>query len=280
MSTSRIEPGTLIKERYRIVRLLGQGGMGSVYAAADQHLGLQVALKVLRPDVAADVAARQRFMRESKIAAQLTHPNIVRTYDTGDSPHGPYLVQELLTGHTLEQEIPLSSQRALRVALAVAEALAYIHARGYVHGDIKPANIMLAQQEGAERIVLLDFGIARTQGAATTTFLATPQYLAPERVQGAAPTPASDLYALGIVLYYLLAGRLPFDATMVQTILTQHVLAPLPPLAINAPNAPMLEAVVRKLTEKQPPSALRLGCRPADRPACRVEQHVPNTTTP
>src|ERR1044071_4504324 len=159
-----LQPGTLINGRYRIVRTIGSGGMGSVFAAHDERLGRQVALKLLRPDLASDQRARERFLREAQIAAQLVHPNIVRTYDVGDAPVGPYLVQELLDGRTLDTLLPLPSRRALDVTQAIADALGYIHGQGYVHCDIKPQNIMLFGQGAAERVVLLDFGIAREEG--------------------------------------------------------------------------------------------------------------------
>jgi len=228
--------------------------MGSVYAATDERLDRQVALKIVRADVTANLEARRRFAREAQIAAQLSHPNIVRTYDAGDGPHGPFLVQELIDGHTVGDSTPLSPQRTVQVALAVAQALEYLHARGYVHGDIKPGNIMVTQHNGRERIVLLDFGIARTEGAAETTLLATPQYLAPERIQGAPPSAASDLYALGITLYYLLSGRLPFDGQTMGSVVKGHLFSPLPPLADAAPNAAGLHPIIEQLTAKNPQS--------------------------
>jgi serine/threonine-protein kinase len=235
-----------------VLRLLQHGGMGSVYAATDERLDRQVALKLVRVDVTANLNTRQRFAREAQIAAQLTHPNIVRTYDAGDGSHGPFLVQELIDGYTVNQNAPLSPQRTVQVALAVAQALDYLHGRGYVHGDIKPGNIMVTQHQGHERIVLLDFGIARANGAAETTLLATPQYLAPERIQGAPPSPAADLYALGITLYFLVSGQLPFDGPTIGSVVKGHLFSPLPPLASTAPAAAGLHAVIERLTAKDP----------------------------
>ncbi|MBV9789402.1 MAG: protein kinase [Chloroflexi bacterium] len=251
-----LQPGTLINGRYRVVRTIGSGGMGSVFAAHDERLGRQVALKLLRPDLASDQRARERFLREAQIAAQLVHPNIVRTYDVGDAPEGPYLVQELLDGRTLDTLLPLPSRRALGVTEAIADALGYIHGQGYVHCDIKPQNIMLVGQGAAERVVLLDFGIARVEGTATTTLIATPHYLAPELAMGSPPAAASDWYAVGIVLFQMLADHPPFDGPTLHTIIEQHRIAPLPPLKLalggTAQETTALEAIIRKLTAKQP----------------------------
>ncbi len=260
-----VELDTLIDERYRVIRLLKQSGRGNVYAAYDKRLQRQVALKVVRPDLLADAATRKRFVREAQVAAQVTHPNLVRTYDAGESPYGPYLVQELLQGYTLDQRMPLPPQRAIGVAVAVAEGLEYLHANGYVHGDIKPANIMLVQEQDRERVVLLDFGLTQANGPGTTTLLATPHYLAPERASGAPATAAADLYALGIVLYEMLTGRVPFDAPQVPSIIAQHRQAPLPSLNVAGPNGWKLEAIVRALTAKQPQA------RPASAGALRTE---------
>lgn len=226
--------------------------MGSVYAAQDERLGRIVALKVLRADLATDPKARDRFLREAQIAAQLVHPHIVRTYDVGDASEGPFLVQELLDGRTLDSVIPLPPEQAIAVARAVAEALAYIHGQGYVHCDIKPQNIMLLGDPSSLRVVLLDFGIARIAGTDTTTLIATPQYLAPERMLGTPPTPASDLYALGIVLYETIAGRPPFDAPTMHGILEQHRTAPIPPLQPGIPHSATLDHMINKLAAKQP----------------------------
>ena len=221
-----------------------------MYCAQDERLGRDVALKVLREDLAADAAERARFVREGQIAAQIVHPNVVRTYDAGDAPEGPYLVQEFLNGQTLDQTGALPPTRAAAIIGGIAAALGAIHSRGYVHCDIKPQNILLRASDGIP--VLLDFGIARAQGAATTTLIATPHYLAPERAHGAAPSAASDLYALGIVLYQAVTGRPPFDASTIHAILQQHIETPVPALTLADSAAPHLDRVIAGLTAKRP----------------------------
>ncbi len=244
-----LQPGTIVGGRYTIQSEVGRGGMGNVYRARDERLGREVALKVLRADLAADAAERARFIREGQIAGQIVHPNVVRTYDAGDDPVGPYLVQELLTGQTLDRRIPFPPRQAAGILRGIAAALEYIHSRGFVHCDVKPQNILL-RDNGTP--VLLDFGIARAEGAAATALIATPHYLAPERAKGAAPSAASDLYALGIVLYQTVAGTPPFDASDVHAIIQQHVNEPVPPLAGGEPLLPVLNRVIVRLTAKRP----------------------------
>lgn len=244
-----LQPGTILSGRYRIFSLVGRGGMGSVYCAHDERLGREVAIKLLRPDLAADSKACEAFLREAQIAAQIIHPNVVRTYDAGDDPAGTYLVQEFLTGSTLDHVLPLPPRRAAEVLAQIAAALETIHACAYVHCDVKPQNILL-KDNGAP--VLLDFGIARAEGTATTTLIATPHYLAPERAQGSLPTAASDLYALGIVLYQTIAGHPPFDAPEVHAIIQQHLTAPMPRLGGQDPAVLALDRIIARLTAKRP----------------------------
>ncbi len=254
-----LQPGTLLTGRYRIQHMVGTGGMGSVYAARDERLGRDVAIKLLRPDLSAQPQERQRFLNEGQIAAQVVHTHIVRTYDAGDAPEGPFLVQELLQGRSLDQALPLPVDQAIDVVANIADALSALHEHGYVHLDVKPQNIWLRPNGAA---VLLDFGIARVEGTHTTTLIATPQYLAPERLDGSPPTAASDLYALGAVLYQLLTGRLPFDGPDLQAILAAQRNAPVPLLAIAEPKAPLLDRIVARLMAKAPseryPSAAAL----------------------
>ena len=244
-----LQPGTLLSGRYKIDSLVGHGGMGTVYRAHDERLGREVAIKVLRPDFAADVAACERFLREGQIAAQIVHPNVVRTFDAGEDPAATYLVQEFLTGRTLDKLLPLPPVRAAEMMSGIAAALGYMHSRGYIHCDVKPQNILI-KDNGVP--VLLDFGIARAEGVDTTTLIATPHYLAPERAQGAPPSPASDLYALGIVLFQAVAGHPPFDDPDIHTIIQRHIVTPVPPLPGADPAARVLDRIIARLTAKRP----------------------------
>ena len=239
------QPGTQFGGRYTVTSLIGHGGMGTVYQGRDERLGRDVALKVLREDFAADPGARQRFLREGQIAAQIVHPNVVRTYDAGDDPNGPFLVQELLNGKTLDQVLPLPPEHAAAIVRDIAAALSAIHEHGYVHCDVKPQNILL-RPDGTP--VLLDFGIARAEGMDATSLIATPHYLAPERATGAAPTAASDIYALGIVFFQTLTGAPPFDGQNIHQIIEHHINTEVPISGIAAP----FDRVIARMTAKNP----------------------------
>ncbi|MGC4748750.1 protein kinase domain-containing protein [Micromonospora sp. DT201] len=204
----------LLAGRYRLLERLGSGGMSAVHRAYDEVLERDVAVKVL---VASDANARQRIRAEAKAAARLSHPHVTRVYDYGESsldgPPVPFVVMELLGGHTLEQRLaagPLPPRAGLRVCAEVASALAAAHAEDLVHRDIKPGNVMLAPT-GAK---VLDFGIAAVTGEPEIDFegrlLGTPAYLAPERLEAGEVLPACDVYALGLLLHRVLTGRLPW----------------------------------------------------------------------
>ncbi|MET7668442.1 serine/threonine-protein kinase [Micromonospora luteifusca] len=206
----------LLAGRYRLLERLGSGGMSRVHRAYDEVLERDVAVKVL---VASDANARQRIRAEAKAAARLSHPHVTSVYDYGESSLDgspvPFVVMELLGGHTLEQRLaagPLPPRAGLRVCAEVAAALAAAHAEDLVHRDIKPGNVMLAPT-GAK---VLDFGIAAVAGASEVDFegrlLGTPAYLAPERLEAGEVLPASDVYALGLLLHRVLTGRLPWHA--------------------------------------------------------------------
>ena len=198
--------GMKLDDRYEVLGLLGQGGMARVYRARDRRLDRLVALKVLN-DAGDD--AETTLAREDRMTAALAHPNIVTVYDSGMMPDGrPYLVLELLAGQPASHLAPLPTGAALAVAEQVAAALAHAHARGIVHCDVKPQNVLI---DRAGRATLTDFGVA----SATTTptgeaVYGAAAFLAPERLCGAAASPAVDLYALGATLYFLLAGRPPY----------------------------------------------------------------------
>jgi non-specific serine/threonine protein kinase/serine/threonine-protein kinase len=204
----------LIAGRYRLGPSLGSGGMGTVYAGHDLRLDRDVAIKVLRPELARDLSLRRRFEREARAAARVSHPHVVAVYDTGEDPDADvYIVMERLTGRTLVDELrtgPLGEARVREVAMSVLGGLGAAHARGLVHRDVKPGNILLAR-DGTLKVG--DFGIATSLEPDETTTrvpLGTTAYTAPERLRGLPATERSDLYALGVVLYEAAAGVRPF----------------------------------------------------------------------
>ncbi|MGS2613120.1 protein kinase domain-containing protein [Micromonospora sp. LZ34] len=228
----------LLAGRYRLGERLGEGGMSVVHRAHDEVLERDVAVKVL---AGSDAVARRRIQAEAKAAARISHPNVTNVYDYGESSLAgervPFVVMELLTGRTLEQRLaagPLPPRAGLRVCAEVAAALAAAHALGLVHRDVKPGNVMLTPT-GAK---VLDFGIAAIAGAPEIDFegrlLGTPAYLAPERLDAGEVLPASDVYALGLLLHRVLVGRLPWQSATHTGTLRAHAYAepgPLPEVA-------------------------------------------------
>jgi serine/threonine protein kinase len=216
---SRAGPGppSWIAERYELGEVVGRGGMGEVRAATDIRLHRKVAVKLLRADLAEIEEVRSRFEGEARAAAALVHPNVVAVFDAGEEDGAPYIVMELLPGRTLADELaggPLSTPEVYDLAVSVLSALEAAHRAGIVHRDVKPGNVLRAA-DGAWKVA--DFGIAKVAEAAgdlTTTgmTIGTPAYLAPERIRGEPATPATDLYATGVVLYEALAGRKAFVA--------------------------------------------------------------------
>jgi uncharacterized membrane protein YgcG len=237
--------------------LLATGGMGAVWAARDLLLDRAVAVKVLGAALAGDGRAAERLRREARAAGRLEHPNIARVLDLGEHDGHPYLVMELLEGESLAARIdragPMPPAEAARVVAAVADALEAAHQAGVVHRDVKPGNVFLTS---AGEIKVLDFGIASAAGdAALTTgdLLGTAAYLAPERVLGHRATPAADIYALGVVLYELLAGHRPFEAGSEVELAMAHVNADPPPLDLVAPSTPpFLSAACHHAMAKDP----------------------------
>jgi serine/threonine-protein kinase len=238
--------------RYRLEQELGTGGMAVVWRAHDEVLGRQVAVKLLGPSFS-DRVARQRIKAEAQVAARLAHPNVAGVYDFGESRQGrrrkvPYIVMELVHGDTLavrQQSDPMHWRTAVGIAAEVAAALAAAHACGVVHRDIKPGNIMLARTG----VKVVDFGIAAAVGALEDRgeeLLGTPAYVAPERFAGRPAAPATDVYALGVLLYESLAGRLPWSAYSVTGLVTAHRELPPSPL----PPIPGLPADVVELCEQ------------------------------
>lgn len=257
-----MESGFLAGRRYRLRERLGHGGMSVVWRATDEVLGRDVAVKVLAPQLATDPDVLRRLRDEARAAAGLRHPNVVEVYDYGESAEDgrtlPYVVMELVDGRSLHDLLSggaLPWRLAVVIGAQVAAALAAAHAHGVVHRDVKPANVMVTSA-GAK---LVDFGISAATGAdddAGDEILGTPAYLAPERISGGPAQPATDVYALGLLLYLALAGHQPWQASTVTQMLRAHAYyepAPLPPVA-GLPSA--VTHLVRDCLAK----------RPADRP--------------
>jgi serine/threonine-protein kinase len=242
--------------RYEIAALLGRGGMAEVYRARDPQLGREVAVKLILPALAGEEDFGRRFASEARAVAKLAHPNIVQIYDIGSAEAGPYLVMEFVPGGTLKERLkaaggPLPYDEVARIARAIGLALDEAHARGVIHRDVKPANILF-RADGAP--VLTDFGIARiantTQITASSALTGTPAYMAPEQVTGH-PVPQSDLYSLGVALFEMLTGRLPFTAETATEMAVKHLQAEPPsPLTIRPSLPPAIDGVLRMALAK------------------------------
>src|ERR687894_2587681 len=249
----------LVDNRYRLVKPLGNGGMADVYLAHDNILDRDVALKVMSTRYASDDEFIERFKREAQSAAALSHPNIVSIFDRGESEDGTYYIaMEYLPGGTLKDRITsrgaLPPRTAAAVALQIAEALRVAHERGVIHRDIKPHNILIAESGDVK---VTDFGIARAASSSTMTrtgsILGTAHYISPEQAMGEPVGPASDLYSLGVVLYEMLTGELPYDAETPLGIGMKHVNGPLqPPKTLNPRVPDGINAITCRLLAKDP----------------------------
>jgi len=250
--------GQRIDDRYLIGAVLGEGADAVVYYALDRHLRRTVAIKLLRPELCIDPTFVARFEREARSAGRLSHPNIVPIYDYGEALGTHYLVMEYVRGGdlrgSLEPGQPLPVDTAVRVAAEVAGALGAAHAWGVVHRDVKPANVLLTERGQAK---VTDFGIAKMLDVPALTpaavLLGTPHYLAPEQAGGGTITPATDVYALGVMLYEMLAGRRPFLGDSLLQVAMQHLHQQPPPLAdFNPAVPPGLAALVARALAKDP----------------------------
>jgi len=251
--------GEVIAERYELEVLVEHGGMSSVYRGYDRMLERNVALKVLHPQFRDDTEYVERFRREARAVAQLSHPHIVTVIDRGVSDGHQYIVFEFVAGENLKQMIertgPLPVRRVVELAIQIADALAFAHAHGIVHRDVKPQNVLI---DGSGEAKVTDFGIARTldveRGVTQTgTVLGTSNYLSPEQAEGAPVTPATDVYSLGVVLYELLTGDVPFRGDNLVVVAMKHVTEDPPDVAELRPDLPpRLAQAVRHALEKQP----------------------------
>jgi len=248
----------VIADRYEVVSHIGQGGMADVFLAVDTILNRQVAIKILRADLSTDAVSILRFEREAQAAAALAHPNIVEIYDVGDYKGHHYIVMEYVTGKTLKQVIrsrgPLVNEEAVDIMKQLCSAISEAHSRGIIHRDIKPQNVIV-KADGF--IKILDFGIATAKGSMQLTqannVMGSVHYLAPELAKGEAASPQSDIYALGIVLYEMLAGDVPFKADQAVQIALKHMREPMPDVRlINASVPQSIANVITRATAKDP----------------------------
>ena len=260
-------PGTILADRYRIIGLLGRGGMGEVYRADDLKLGQPVALKFLPPQLAQDPVRRERFFAEVRITRQLSHPNICRVYDIGEIEGRHFLSMEFIDGEDLASLLKrighLTNEKALDIARQLAAGLAAAHERGVLHRDLKPANIML---DGHGRVRITDFGlaIAVEDESQAAEIAGTPAYMAPEQLAGKGASVRSDVYALGLVLYELYTGRKAFDGATLEELTRRHREdPPTSPSAISPGFDPEVERVILRCLEKdpaaRPPSAAKVA---------------------
>ncbi len=253
----------LLNNRYRLVELIGSGGMAIVYKGVDTLLHRPVAIKVLREAYASDPAFLARFQREARAAAQLDHPNVVTVYDVGQDGDRHYIVMEYVEGEDLKSMIRrkgrLSVDQAVDIAAQIAAGVGHAHRAGIIHCDIKPQNVLVTP-EGVAKVT--DFGIARALSASGTTdsevVWGSPLYFSPEQAAGERPTPASDVYSIGVVLYEMLAGAPPFQAEKPAALALMHLREEPPPLSTrNSQVPPQLEWIVRKVLAKEPAARYR-----------------------
>ena len=250
--------------RFRILRELGKGGMGSVYEALDEELGIKVALKMMRNDLALDPAARERFHREINLARQVTHPNACRIFDLFRHENLLFLTMELLQGETLHEKIRrsgvLAEEEAMSVALQVSDALTAIHNAGILHRDFKSSNILLVPQEKGFRAVVTDFGLAMTLHTGASLHVTdagqicgTPEFMAPEQLTKGTLTPATDVYALGLVLHEMVTGKLPLEGESPLTIAAKRIHEDVPTPRTIVPDLKRpWEQVILRCLERNP----------------------------
>jgi eukaryotic-like serine/threonine-protein kinase len=255
---SQLEPGNAL-DHYRIDAVVARSGMSTLYRATDQLNGRQVALKVPHPEMEADPVLLERFKREEEIGQLLDHPGVVKTFD-GEARSRVYMVIEWVDGRLLRtilnEEKALPIERALKIAISICDALDYMHKHGIVHRDLKPENVMVDDNDA---IKLIDFGIAMKEDARRLTFvnlsaaLGTPDYISPEQVKGQRGDQRSDIYALGIMLYEMLTGRVPFVGPNPLAAMNERVLMdPPPPRELNGEISPELEEILYRALERDP----------------------------
>jgi eukaryotic-like serine/threonine-protein kinase len=254
---AEVAENTVVDGRYRITNRIGTGGMADVYCAHDEHLGRDVALKMLHRRFAQDQEFVERFRREASSAAGLQHPNVVNVFDRGEYDGTYYIAMEYLRGRTLKDliahEAPLDQVRALDLTVQILRAAGFGHRRGVIHRDFKPQNVIVDDED---RVKVTDFGIARAGASEITetgSIMGTAQYLSPEQAQGTPVAEQSDIYSIGVMLYEMLTGNLPFQGESAVAIAMRHLTEPPPPVHRLRPDVhPALEAVVGQALAKDP----------------------------
>jgi serine/threonine protein kinase len=250
--------------RYQIIEALGQGGMATVYRARDVNLQRDVALKILRDSVIDEPGFRERFLQEARAAANLSHPNIVTVFDFGQDDDQLYLVMEYIPGTDLKTLLRRQGRLPIRDAvdlmIKICSGVGYAHRAGLVHCDLKPHNILVTADHQAK---ITDFGIARALAAIdpdehSAIVWGSPLYFAPEQAAGGPPSPASDVYSLGVILFEMLTGRLPFQADDASKLADLHLTRnPPSPRSINPDIPPSLEEILLKVLSKEPANRYR-----------------------
>ena len=253
-----LHPGDQL-DHYRIDALVARSGMASIYRATDLRTNRQVAIKVPHPEMESDPVFFERFQREQEIGAKLDHPGVMKVF-TDEDRSQVYMVMEWVDGRLLRQVLneqrKFPIERALRIAVAICDALAYIHSHGVVHRDLKPENIMV---DAEDHIKLIDFGIAANVGSRRITFakfsqtMGTPDYISPEQVRGKRGDARSDIYALGVMLYEMLTGKVPFTGPNAFVIMNDRLLNnPVPPRQIDPAISPQLQEIIYRALEREP----------------------------
>ncbi len=254
--------GSVFEGHYQVLELIGRGGMGNVYLAEETRLKRRCALKVLNAQLSEDRTHVERFLREARTMAQLSHSNIVNIHSFGEDPAGAFFVMELLTGEDLDNRLkgrterPITLEDSYAWAIQIARAVGVVHKAKLIHRDLKTSNVFLAQQDGEEIVKLLDFGIARPVGNSELTktgvALGTPSYMSPEQILNTNVDHRSDIYSFGVLLFKLFTGRLPFAGEPIQVTM-QHCMTPPPRPSEVAPEAnisPALEALILRAMAK------------------------------
>ncbi|HZP32127.1 MAG TPA: serine/threonine-protein kinase [Candidatus Acidoferrales bacterium] len=253
-----LHPGAQL-DHYRLENLVARSGMASIYRATDLESGRSVAIKIPHPEVEADPLFYDRFKREEEIGKKLDHPGVMKVYGDDDRSR-VYMVMEWVDGRLLRQILTeqkkLPIDRAIRITLGICDALEYIHSKGVVHRDLKPENIMVDKDD---HVKLIDFGIAGSQGMRRLTFaklthaMGTPDYISPEQVKSKRGDARSDLYALGVMLYEMLTGDVPFHGPSAFAIMNDRLINnPVPPRELNPEISPQLQEIIYRAIERNP----------------------------